>query len=57
MENAFEIHPKFSDFVNSGDWIGKITSTSIRLQPVFILKRFEGNRKQFFSNEKNEKFR
>ena len=34
----FEILPKLSDFVNSGDYIGKITSKSIRLQTVFIQK-------------------
>ena len=33
-----EILPKFSDFLNSDDCIGKITSKSITLQPVFILK-------------------
>ena len=31
----FEILPKFSDFVNSDDWIGKITSKSIKLYPDF----------------------
>ena len=30
-----EILPKFSDFINSDDWIGKIASKSIRLQPVY----------------------
>ena len=31
-----EILPKFCDFVNSDDCIGKITSKSIRLKPVCI---------------------
>ena len=45
--------PKFSDFLNSGYCIGKITSKSIRLQPVFIKKlRFEDDEKQIFSREK-----
>ena len=35
----FEIIPKFSDFVNSDDCIGKILSKSIRPQSVFIKKR------------------
>ena len=34
----YEILPKFSDFINSDDCIGKITSKSMRLQPVFIQK-------------------
>ena len=37
----FELLQKFSDFVNFNYCIGKITSKSIRLQPVFIQKRFE----------------
>ena len=45
----FKMLPKFSDFVNSGYCIGKITSKSIRLQPVFIKKlRFEDDEKQIF---------
>ena len=32
----FKILPNFSDFVNYNDCIGKSTSKSIRLQPVFI---------------------
>ena len=35
----FQISKKFSDFVNSDDPIGKITSKSIRLHPVFIQKK------------------
>ena len=47
------IFPKISGFVNSADWIGKITSKSIRLQRVFIEKRgFEVDKKRFFSSEK-----
>ena len=34
-----------SDFVNSGDCIGKITSNSIRLQPVLIQKKIEVDKK------------
>ena len=48
----FEILQKYSDFVNSNHYIGKITSKSIRLQPVFIPKKFEVNKKQIFSSEK-----
>ena len=32
--------PKFTDFINYDDSIGKITSKSIRLHPVFIENRF-----------------
>ena len=47
------ILPKFNNFVNSDDCIGKITSKYIRLQPVFIQKtKIEVNKKQTFSNEK-----
>ena len=35
---------KFSDFVNSDDCIREITSKYIRLQPVFIKKKFEVNK-------------
>ena len=35
FSDLFEILPKFSDFVNFVDSIGKITSKSIK-QPVFI---------------------
>ena len=35
----FEIVPKFCDFVNSDDCIGKILSESIRLQTFFIQKK------------------
>ena len=34
-----DILSKVSDFVNSDYYIGKITSKSIRLQPVFNLKK------------------
>ena len=34
----FNLPPKFSDFINSDDFIGQITSKSIRLYPVFIKK-------------------
>ena len=44
----FEILPKFIYFVNSDDFIGKITSKSIRLQPLFIKKRFKVNKKTDF---------
>ena len=49
----FKILPKFSYFVNSYDCIGKITPKSFRLyiQPFFIQKRFEVNKKHFFSSE------
>ena len=40
-----EIFTRSSDFVNSVDCVGKITSKSVRLQPVFIQKRFEVNKK------------
>ena len=50
---VFEILPKFRDFLNFDDCIGKITSKSIRLQPVLIKKlRFEDDEKQIFSSEK-----
>ena len=49
----FEILPKFSNFINSDDFIGKITSKYIRLQPAFIKKKgFEVNEKQIFSSKK-----
>ena len=35
----FELLPKFSDFVNSNDCIGKVTSKAIWLYPVFIKKK------------------
>ena len=43
MENNFffaffKLLPKFSDFINSVDCIGKITSKSIRLYTVFNKK-------------------
>ena len=44
----FDILPKLNDFVNPNDCIGKITCTSIRLQPVFIKKKLEVNRKQIY---------
>ena len=49
----FELLPKFSNFVNSNDCIGKITLEYIRLYPVFIQKRFEINKKiRYFLLEK-----
>ena len=39
---------KFSDFGNSDDCIGKITSKYIGLQPVSIKKQFEINKKTDF---------
>ena len=44
----FDILPKFSDFVNFDYCIGKITSESIRLQPVFVQKRLKVSKKLFF---------
>ena len=35
IRKNFEILLKFSDFMNSYDCIGKITSESIKIQPVF----------------------
>ena len=53
-----EILPKFSDFVNSYDNIGNIPSKSIRLQPIFILKKkLKLIKNKIFSIKKNEKFR
>ena len=48
----FEILPNFSDFVNSDDCIGKITSKSARLQLFFIKKKFEVIKKKKISSEK-----
>ena len=54
----FDILPKFSDFGNSDNWIGKIASISIRLQPVFIYKKkFEVNKKTDFLWWKNLELR
>ena len=36
----FKLPQKLSDFINSDDFIGKITSNSIRIYPVFLRKRF-----------------
>ena len=44
----FKILPKFSEFVNSDDCIEKITSKSMRLQPVYIKRKFEVNKIQIF---------
>ena len=46
------ILPKFSDFVNSEDCIGKITLEFIRPQPVSIKKNIWSFKKQIFSIEK-----
>ena len=35
----FELLPKFSDLLNSDNYIGKITSNSIRIYPVFFLSK------------------
>ena len=43
-----EILTKLWEFVNFHDCIGKIKSKSIRLQSVFILKKFEVDKKQIF---------
>ena len=48
----FKLLLKFSDFINSDDGIRKITSKSNRLQPVFVLKRFEANKKTDFHIKK-----
>ena len=36
MQFFFKFLPKFTDFINSDDCIGKITSKSIRMNPVFL---------------------
>ena len=51
-----KIFPKFSDFVNSDDWIRKITYKSVRPQLVYIKKKLKLIRNGFFTSEKNEKF-
>ena len=43
---------KCNDVVNSKGCIEKITSKSNRLQPVFVLKRFEANKKTDFHIKK-----
>ena len=43
-----EILPKLSDFIYSSNCIGKLTSKPIRLQPVFIKKKFEVYKNNFF---------
>ena len=48
----FKLLPKFSDLINSGDCIGKITSKSIRLYPVFIEKKINLIKKGIISCEK-----
>ena len=49
----FELLPKLSDFVNSDDSIGKITSKFIGRCPVCIEKRFEDNKKKLFLVKKS----
>ena len=44
----FEMLLKFSDLINPDNCIAKIISKSIRLQPVFIKKKFEVNIEQIF---------
>ena len=48
----FELLSNLSDFVISDDSTEKITSKSIRIYPVFILKRFKVNKRSLFSSEK-----
>ena len=49
----FKLLSKLSDFINSDDWIGKITSKSVRLEPVFIRKKISKLiKKQIFACEK-----
>ena len=51
----FKLLPKFSDFINSDDYAGKITSEYIRLQPVFFSKKdLKITKNRFFSSEKLE---
>ena len=52
----FKLLPKFYDFVNSNEYIRKITSKSIRIYPVFIKKKFEGNKKGITSRNKMRNF-
>ena len=53
MHFFFKLLPNFTDFENSDDSIGKITSKSIRLQPVFIQKNnLKQIKKQIFSGGK-----
>ena len=39
LGEKLKLMPEFSDFINSDDCIGKITSKSIKLFPVFIQKK------------------
>ena len=39
-----EILPKFSDFVNSDDYVSKKKSKFIKLQPVFFSKKIAVNK-------------
>ena len=48
----FKLLPKFSDFINYDDSVGKMTSKSIRLYPVFIKKSFNLIKKGIISGEK-----
>ena len=41
MHFFFKLLTKFIDFINYDDFIGKVTSKSIKLYPVFIKKIFE----------------
>ena len=41
LQCSSKLFPMFSKFINSDDCIGKITSKSIRLEPVFIQKKIE----------------
>ena len=48
----FEILPKFSDFVNSDDYIRKIICKYIKLQPASIKKKDSKVIKNLFFQEK-----
>ena len=51
----FELLQKFNDFVNSDDCIGKITSKSISLYPIFIKKKdLKSIKNRFFLVKKLE---
>ena len=46
------VNKSLNDFVNPDDSIGKITSNSIRLYLVFIIKKINLIKKEFLSSEK-----
>ena len=43
---------EYSNFINSDDCIGKMISKAISLNPVFIQKRFDLDKKEIISSEK-----